>query len=169
MQNLIDKAEVLLEALPYIQRFYNKTIAIKYGGHAMEDEDLKVSFVRDVILMRYIGLNPVIIHGGGPQIDRMLDKIGKKSKFVEGMRVTDPETMEIVEMVLVGKINKEIVSLINQYGGYAVGLSGMDGNLIRARKLWIPRRGKDTQEKELLDIGLVGEIEAINPALIETS
>jgi len=167
MQNLIDKADVLLEALPYIQRFFNKTIAIKYGGHAMEDEDLKVSFVRDVILMRYIGLNPVIIHGGGPQIDGMLDKIGKKSKFVEGMRVTDPETMEIVEMVLVGKINKEIVSLINQYGGQAVGLSGMDGNLIRARKLWIPRKGKDTAEKELLDIGSVGEVEAIHPEIVE--
>ena len=167
MQNLIDKADVLLEALPYIQRFFGKTIVIKYGGHAMEDEDLKVSFVRDVILMRYIGLNPVIVHGGGPQIDGMLEKIGKKSKFVEGMRVTDKETMEIVEMVLVGKINKEIVSLINQRGGQAVGLAGMDGNLIRARKLWISRRGKDAEEQELLDIGLVGEVEAINPALIE--
>ncbi len=167
MQNLIDKADVLLEALPYIQRFFSKTIVIKYGGHAMEDEDLKVSFVRDVILMRYIGLNPVIVHGGGPQIDGMLEKIGKKSKFVEGMRVTDKETMEIVEMVLVGKINKEIVSLINQRGGQAVGLAGMDGNLIRARKLWISRRGKDAEEKEPLDIGLVGEVEAINPALIE--
>ncbi|MFH1756696.1 MAG: acetylglutamate kinase [Pseudomonadota bacterium] len=167
MQNLIDKADVLLEALPYMQRFFNKTIVIKYGGHAMEDEDLKVSFVRDVVLMRYIGLNPVIVHGGGPQIDDMLGKIGKKSKFVEGMRVTDGETMDIVEMVLVGKINKEIVSLINQRGGQAVGLAGMDGNLIRARKLWIHRRGKDAEEKELLDIGLVGEVEAINPALIE--
>lgn len=167
MQKLIDKADVLLEALPYIQRFFGKTIVIKYGGHAMEDEDLKVSFVRDVILMRYIGLNPVIVHGGGPQIDGMLEKIGKKSKFVEGMRVTDRETMEIVEMVLVGKINKEIVSLINQRGGQAVGLAGMDGNLIRARKLWISRRGKDAEEKEPLDIGLVGEVEAINPALIE--
>ena len=167
MQKLIDKADVLLEALPYIQRFFSKTIVIKYGGHAMEDEDLKVSFVRDVILMRYIGLNPVIVHGGGPQIDGMLEKIGKKPKFVEGMRVTDRETMEIVEMVLVGKINKEIVSLINQRGGQAVGLAGMDGNLIRARKLWISRRGKDAEEKELLDIGLVGEVEAINPALIE--
>ena len=168
MQKYIDKAEVLLEALPYIQRFFNKTIVIKYGGHAMDDEDLKVSFVRDVILMRYIGLNPIIVHGGGPQIDSMLEKIGKKSNFVEGMRVTDGETMDIVEMVLVGKINKEIVSLINQHGGHAVGLSGMDGDLIRARKLWIPRRGKDGQEKELLDIGLVGEVESINPEVIET-
>ena len=112
MQKLIDKAEVLLEALPYIQRFFSKTIVIKYGGHAMDDEDLKMSFVRDVILMRYIGLSPVIVHGGGPQIDGMLKKIGKKSNFVEGMRVTDGETMDIVEMVLVGKINKEIVSRI---------------------------------------------------------
>ncbi|MBM4331386.1 MAG: acetylglutamate kinase [Deltaproteobacteria bacterium] len=167
MQNLIDKADVLLEALPYIQRFFNKTIVIKYGGHAMDDDELKVSFVRDVILMRYIGLSPVIVHGGGPQIDGMLEKIGKKSKFIEGMRVTDAETMDIVEMVLVGKINKEIVSLINLHGGHAVGLSGMDGNLIRARKLWIPRQRKDAQEKELLDIGLVGEVEAINPELIE--
>ncbi len=168
MQKLIDKADVLLEALPYIQRFFNKTIVIKYGGHAMDDEDLKVSFIRDVILMRYIGLNPVIVHGGGPQIDGMLEKIGKKSNFVEGMRVTDGETMDIVEMVLVGKVNKEIVSLINQYGGHAVGLSGMDGGLIRARKLWIPRQGKEGQEKELLDIGQVGEVESINPEVIET-
>lgn len=167
MQNLIDKADVLLEALPYIQRFFNKTIVIKYGGHAMDDDELKVSFVRDVILMRYIGLSPVIVHGGGPQIDGMLEKIGKKSKFIEGMRVTDQETMDIVEMVLVGKINKEIVSLINLHGGHAVGLSGVDGNLIRARKLWIPRQGKDAQEKELLDIGLVGEVEEINPELLE--
>jgi acetylglutamate kinase len=168
MQKLIDKAEVLLEALPYIQRFFNKTIVIKYGGHAMDDVDLKVSFVRDVILMRYIGLSPVIVHGGGPQIDGMLEKMGKKSNFVEGMRVTDGETMDIVEMVLVGKINKEIVSLIHQYGGHAVGLSGMDGGLIRARKLWIPRRGKDGQEKEPLDLGQVGEVESINPEVIET-
>jgi len=168
MQKFIDKADVLLEALPYIQRFANKTIVIKYGGHAMEDEDLKVSFVRDVILMRFIGLNPVIVHGGGPQIDGMLQKIGKKAEFVEGMRVTDPETMDIVEMVLVGKINKEIVSLINQHGGHAVGLSGMDGNLIRARKLWISSRKKNGQEKELLDLGLVGEVESINPEVIES-
>ncbi len=167
MQNLIEKADILLEALPYIQRFFNKTIIIKYGGHAMEDEELKVSFIRDVILLNYIGLRPVIVHGGGPQIDGMLEKIGIKSKFVEGMRVTDEETMSIVEMVLVGKINKELVSLINQHGGQAVGLSGMDGNIIRARKLWISRKGKDTAEKELLDIGLVGEVESVNPELIE--
>ncbi len=166
MQKYIDKADVLLEALPYIQRFFDKTFVIKYGGHAMEDEDLKVSFVRDVILMSYIGMNPVIVHGGGPQINEMLDKIGKKSEFVDGMRVTDEETMEIVEMVLVGKINKEIVSMINRHGGQAVGLCGKDGNLIRARKLWMSRRGKDGQEKEVLDIGLVGEVEAIQPQII---
>ncbi|MGB9697861.1 MAG: acetylglutamate kinase [Thermodesulfobacteriota bacterium] len=168
MQSLIEKADILLEALPYIQRFFNKTMVIKYGGHAMENEELKVSFIRDVILLNFIGLRPVIVHGGGPQIDGMLDKIGIKSKFVEGMRVTDEETMSIVEMVLVGKINKELVSLINQHGGQAVGLSGMDGNIIRARKLWISRKGKDASEKELLDIGLVGEVESVNPELIES-
>jgi acetylglutamate kinase len=168
MQKYIDRADVLLEALPYIQRFANKTMVIKYGGHAMEDEDLKTSFVRDVILLHFIGLNPVIVHGGGPQIDGMLDKIGIKSQFVEGMRVTDEETMDVVEMVLVGKINKEIVARINSHGGRAVGLSGMDGHLIRARKMWIPRRGKEGQEKEFLDIGMVGEVETINPDILKT-
>jgi acetylglutamate kinase len=168
MEKYIEKADILLEALPYIQRFANKTIVIKYGGHAMEDEELKSNFVRDVILLHYIGLNPVIVHGGGPQIDGMLDKIGKKSQFIEGMRVTDEETMEVVEMVLVGKINKEIVSRINSNGGHAVGLSGTDGNLIRARKMWIHRRGKEGQEKELLDIGMVGEVDSINPEILRT-
>jgi len=168
MQKWIDKADVLLEALPYIQRLANKTIVIKYGGHAFNDEDLKSSFVRDVILLRFIGLNPVVVHGGGPQIDGMLEKIGKKSKFVEGMRVTDGETMDIVEMVLVGRINKEIVSLINRHGGHAVGLSGSDGNLIRAKKLWMSRRGKDGKEKKPLDIGMVGEVDSIQPAVVET-
>ncbi len=168
MQKYIEKAEVLLEALPYIQRFANRTMVIKYGGHAMEDEDLKVSFVRDVILLRFIGLNPVIVHGGGPQIDGVLDKIGKKSKFVEGMRVTDDETMDVVEMVLVGKINKEIVSRINANGGHAVGLSGTDGNLIRARKMWVPRRGSEGKENDLIDLGRVGEVESINPEILRT-
>lgn len=167
MQQYIDKADVLLEALPYIQRFASKTIVIKYGGHAMDDEDLKISFIRDVILLRFIGLNVVIVHGGGPQIDGMLKKVGKKSVFVEGMRVTDGETMDIVEMVLVGKINKEIVSLINHHGGHAVGLSGADGGLIRARKMWISRRGKEECEKELVDIGRVGEVESIHPGVLE--
>jgi len=168
MEKYIEKADILLEALPYIQRFANKTMVIKYGGHAMEDEDLKVSFVRDVILLQFIGVNPVIVHGGGPQIDGMLDKIGKKSKFIEGMRVTDEETMEVVEMVLVGKINKEIVSRINSNGGQAIGLSGADGNLIRARKMWAYKKGKEGQEKERIDLGMVGEVEAINPEVIRT-
>jgi acetylglutamate kinase len=168
MEKYIEKADILLEALPYIQRFANKTIVIKYGGHAMEDEDLKVSFVRDVILLHFIGLNPVIVHGGGPQIDRMLDKIGKKSQFIEGMRVTDEETMEMVEMVLVGKINKEIVTRLNSNGGQAIGLSGMDGNLIRARKMWAHKKGKEGQEKERIDLGMVGEVETINPEVIRT-
>ena len=166
MQRYIAKADVLLEALPYIQRFANKTMVIKYGGHAMEDEELKASFVRDVILLHYIGLNPVVVHGGGPQIDGVLDKIGKKSKFIEGMRVTDEETMDVVEMVLVGKINKEIVSRINSNGGQAVGLSGTDGNLIRARKMWVHRRGKAGQEEELVDLGRVGEVESVNPEVL---
>jgi acetylglutamate kinase len=167
MQKFIDKADVLLEALPYIQRFANKTIVIKYGGHAMEKEDLKLSFIRDVLLLHYIGLNPVIVHGGGPQIDAMLTKVGKKSKFVQGMRITDEETLEIVEMVLVGKINKEIVARINHQGGRAIGLSGLDGNLIRAKKLWIPKQGGEGKEPELLDIGLVGEVDCIDPAALE--
>ncbi len=167
MQKYIDKADVLLEALPYIQRFANKTIVIKYGGHAMDKEDLKISFIRDVLLMHYIGLNPVIVHGGGPQIDAMLTKVGKKSKFVQGMRITDEETMEIVEMVLVGKINKEIVALINHQGGRAIGLSGLDGNLIRAKKLWIPKQGAEGKDPELLDIGLVGEVECVDPTVLD--
>ncbi len=167
MQEYIDKADVLLEALPYIQRFADKTIVIKYGGHAMEDEDLKLSFVRDVILLHFIGLNPIIVHGGGPQINHMLEKVGIQSKFIEGMRVTDEPTMDIVEMVLVGKINKEIVSRINSQGGHAVGLSGTDGGLIRARKMWIHRRGKEGQEKETVDLGRVGEVESINPEVLK--
>ena len=168
MEKYIEKADVLLEALPYIQRFANKTMVVKYGGHAMEDEDLRAGFVRDVILLQFIGLNPVIVHGGGPQIDGMLQKVGKKSQFVEGMRVTDEETMEVVEMVLVGKINKEIVSRINSNGGQAVGLSGADGNLIRARKMWAYKKGKEGQEKARIDLGMVGEVEAINPEVIRT-
>ncbi len=167
MQKFIEKADVLLQALPYIQRFANKTLVIKYGGHAMEDEDLKVSFVRDVILLRYIGLNPVIVHGGGPQIESLLGKIGKKSAFVQGMRVTDEETMEVVEMVLVGKINKDLVTLINHHGGHAVGFSGADGNLIQAKKMWMTQPGKEGNKEERVDIGLVGEVEAIHPEILE--
>jgi acetylglutamate kinase len=168
MEKYIEKADILLEALPYIQRFANKTIVIKYGGHAMEDEELKTNFVRDVILLHFIGLNPIIVHGWGPQIDGMLDKIGKKSQFIEGMRVTDEETMEVVEMVLVGKINKEIVSRINSNGGHAIGLSGADGNLIRARKMWAFKKGQEGQEKGRIDLGKVGEVESIDPGVIRT-
>jgi acetylglutamate kinase len=168
MEKFIEKADILLEALPYIQRFAQKTMVIKYGGHAMEDEELKTNFVRDVILLHYIGLNPVIVHGGGPQIDGMLDKIGKKSQFIEGMRVTDKETMEVVEMVLVGRINKEIVSRINSNGGHAVGLSGADGNLIRARKMWAFKKGQEGQEKGRIDLGQVGEVESIDPGVLRT-
>ena len=166
MENPIDKAKVLIEALPYIRRFYDKTIVIKYGGSTMEEGGMKRSFALDVVLLKYIGLNPVVVHGGGPQIGEMLNKMGKKSEFVEGMRVTDEETMDVVEMVLVGKVNKEIVSLIQQQGGKAVGLSGKDGRLITAKKLRLTKsRGKDGKP-EIIDIGMVGEVEAINPGVV---
>src|SRR5512144_21099 len=135
MENPVEKAKVLIEALPYIRRFYDKTIVIKYGGSTMEQENLKRSFALDVVLLKYIGLNPVVVHGGGPQIGEMLTKIGKKSQFVEVMMVTDEETMSVVDMVIVGKVNKEIVSLIDQQGGNAVGLSGKEGRLITVEKL----------------------------------
>ena len=167
MKGLTEKAEVLIEALPYIRRFYNKTIVIKYGGHAMVDDRLKVDFALDVILMKYVGLNPVIVHGGGPQIGRVLEKMGKSYEFIDGMRVTDLETMDVVEMVLVGKVNKEIVGLINHHGGQAVGLSGKDGQLIKARKLDIKRWKQGTDVPEIIDIGMVGEVESINPNIIE--
>ena len=167
MGNPIDKATVLVEALPYIQRFYNKTIVIKYGGSTMEEEKVRRNFALDVVLLKYIGINPVIVHGGGPQIGDLLTRIGKKSQFVEGMRVTDGETMDVVEMVLVGKVNKEIVGMINQQGGKAVGLSGKDGRLIVARKLKLTKsRGVD-EVPELIDIGMVGEVKVINPGVIE--
>jgi len=167
MDDPIDKANILIEALPYIQRFYNKTVVIKYGGSTMEEQRVKQSFALDVVLLKYIGINPVIVHGGGPQIGELLTKIGKKSRFVEGMRVTDGETMDVVEMVLVGKVNKEIVALINQQGGKAVGLSGKDGRLIVARKMKLTKsRGKD-EAPEIIDIGMVGEVQAINPGVIE--
>jgi len=167
MQNSIDKAKVLIEALPYIQRFHDKTVVIKYGGSAMEEEGMKRSFALDLVLLKYIGMNPVVVHGGGPQIGEMLTKIGKRSQFVEGMRVTDAETMEVVEMVLVGKVNKEIVSLINQQGGKAVGLSGKDGGLITAKKLKLAKRPGKGEISEVIDIGMVGEVRAIDPRVIE--
>ncbi len=162
----MERAEILLEALPYIRRFYNKTIVIKYGGHAMVDEELKDLFAKDVVMMKYIGIHPVVIHGGGPQIGSFLKKLGKDSRFVQGMRVTDEETMDIVEMVLVGKVNKEIVGLINRHGGKAVGLSGKDGSLIKAEKYYLSEeKAKDTPP-EIIDIGLVGKVTSINSGLI---
>jgi acetylglutamate kinase len=171
MDNLkksMERAEILLEALPYIRRFYNKTIVIKYGGHAMVDEELKDLFAKDIVMMKYIGIHPVVIHGGGPQIGSFLKKLGKDSRFVQGMRVTDEETMDIVEMVLVGKVNKEIVGLINRHGGKAVGLSGKDGSLIRAEKYYLSEeKAKDTPS-EIIDLGLVGKVTSINSGLIAT-
>ncbi len=159
------KAEILAEALPYIRRFHGRTIVIKYGGNAMTDDKLKASFARDVVLLKLVGMNPVIVHGGGPQIEQLLAKIGKKGEFVQGMRVTDEETMSVVEMVLAGQVNKEIVELINHAGGKAVGLTGQDGGLIRARKMMIANKDKPGEH---IDIGQVGEIEAIDPSVIQT-
>ena len=166
IQSSMERADILLEALPYIRRFYNKTIVIKYGGHAMVDEDLKDKFARDVVMMKYIGMNPVVVHGGGPQIGSFLKKLGKESKFVQGMRVTDEETMNIVEMVLVGMVNKEIVGLINRHGGKAVGLSGKDGNLIEAEKYYLNDEKAKNTPSEIIDIGLVGKVKAVNAELI---
>nr|WP_320115070.1 acetylglutamate kinase [uncultured Desulfuromonas sp.] len=166
MQEVINKAKVLVEALPYIQRFNNKTIVIKYGGNAMVEEHLKESFANDIILLKLIGLNPVIVHGGGPQIGKVLKEMGRETDFVQGMRVTDHETMNVVEMVLGGKVNKEIVGNINHFGGKAVGLSGKDGNLITARKLEMKRINPDTLTPEIIDVGMVGEVAAINPAVL---
>ena len=156
-------ADILIEALPYIRNFSGKTIVIKYGGHAMVDEDLKRDFANDIILLKYIGVNPVIVHGGGPQINKVLNAMGITSKFIRGMRYTDDETMDVVEMVLGGKLNKDIVARINRQGGKAVGLTGKDGSFIRAKKLMMPH--KDNPE-DLLDIGQVGDITAIDPSLI---
>jgi acetylglutamate kinase len=156
-----EKARVLAEALPYIQRFHGKTIVVKYGGNAMIEEDLKQSFAHDVVLLKLVGMNPVVVHGGGPQIEHLLAKLGKKGEFVQGMRVTDAETMDIVEMVLGGQVNKEVVELINQSGGKAVGLTGQDGAFIRARKMLLPK------DNGTIDLGQVGEIEAIDPAVIQ--
>ncbi len=162
-----DRALVLTEALPYIQRFQGKTIVVKYGGNAMVDDELKKSFARDIVLMKLVGMNPVVVHGGGPQIGRLLERIGKKSEFVQGMRVTDRETMDVVEMVLGGLVNKEIVNLINRHGGKAVGLTGKDGQFIRAKKMLLDKAGEDgAASGEKIDIGQVGEIETIDPSLV---
>ena len=159
----IQKAQILAEALPYIQRFFDKTIVIKYGGNAMTDPDLQDRFARDVVLLKLVGMNPVVVHGGGPQINDLLDRLGKKGTFVQGMRVTDDETMDVVEMVLGGLVNKEIVNLINQHGGKAVGLTGQDGNFIHARKLLVANQ---ELPGEFIDIGQVGDIISIDPSLI---
>ncbi len=165
-QNAANIAQVLTEALPYIQKFTGKTIVIKYGGNAMVDEDLKSSFARDMVLLKHVGINPIIVHGGGPQIGQLLEKLGKKSEFVEGMRVTDSETMDVVEMVLGGLVNKEIVQLINQHGGRAIGITGKDGGLIYAKKLTITRKSPELEVPEIIDLGHVGEVAGINPGLL---
>ncbi|HXN06225.1 MAG TPA: acetylglutamate kinase [Nitrospiria bacterium] len=161
MQKLIEKANLLVEALPYIKMFHGKTIVIKYGGAAMTDPGLKEQFAQDIVLMKYVGMNPVIVHGGGPQINQMMEKLGMKPRFLNGVRITDIATLDIVEMVLGGTINKEIVSLISRHGGRAVGLTGKDGNLITARKYKGGKNGED-----VVDLGLVGEVEKIDPTLI---
>ena len=160
-------AEVLIEALPYIQRFRGKTMVIKYGGNAMVDDSLKQGFARDVVLMKLVGVNPVIVHGGGPQIGKLLGRLGKDSVFVQGMRVTDSETMDVVEMVLGGLVNKEIVTLINRHGGAAVGLTGKDGDLIRARQLVLRRDAPELAASEIIDLGHVGEVQSIDIGVVD--
>ena len=160
-------AKVLAEAMPYIQRFQGKTVVVKYGGAAMEGDALKSSFARDIVLMKLVGVKPVVVHGGGPQIGRLLQRIGKETRFVEGMRVTDSETMDVVEMVLGGLVNKEIVNLINRHGGNAVGLTGKDGRLIHARKLTMTRSRPELDAPEIIDIGHVGEVASIDTAVLE--
>ncbi len=160
-------AHVLIEALPYIQKFQGKTIVIKFGGNAMIDEALKHSFARDIVLMKLVGINPIVVHGGGPQIGLLLKKIGKSTEFVDGMRVTDSETMDVVEMVLGGLVNKQIVNLINQHGGKAVGLTGKDGNFIHARKITMKKSAEETNASELIDLGHVGEVSSIDPSVVD--
>lgn len=163
----IQFAHVLTEALPYIRRFAGKNIVIKYGGNAMVDDELKSGFARDIVLMKLVGINPVVVHGGGPQIGSLLEKIGKQSQFVEGMRVTDSETMDVVEMVLGGLVNKEIVNLIHRHGGNAVGLTGKDGDLIRARKLTLSRESPELKAPEIIDLGHVGEVSSIDASVVD--
>jgi len=170
MLESIDRAKGLIESLPYMQEFRHKTVVIKYGGHAMVDEDLKKQFALDVILMKHIGINPVIVHGGGPQINRLLDRLEIQPSYVQGMRVTDGETMSVVEMVLVGKVNKEIVGSINHCGGRAVGLSGRDGDLICAEKMRVSKKNDEALKDappELIDLGRVGQVTQVNPAVLQ--
>ena len=166
MEKLIEKVTTLLEALPYIKEFYGKTIVIKYGGNAMVNEELKRAFAEDMVLLKYVGINPVIVHGGGPQIGELLKKLNIPTKFVGGMRVTDRETMNVVEMVLVGQVNKEIVKLINSHGGNAVGLSGKDGNLIVAEKIDSREYLSQVRAPEIIDLGFVGRVKRINPEIV---
>ncbi len=168
MQASIERAKVLIESLPYMQEFRRKTVVIKYGGHAMVDDNLKKQFALDIILMKHIGINPVIVHGGGPQINKFLDRLDIKPNYVQGMRVTDGETMDVVEMVLVGKVNKEIVGLINHCGGKAVGLSGRDGDLVCARKLQMSSVVQDNAPPELIDLGRVGQVTKVNPSVLQS-
>ncbi|MFK5927231.1 MAG: acetylglutamate kinase [Desulfuromusa sp.] len=168
MEELIKKANILMETLPWIKRFYGKTVVIKYGGNAMVEERLKEGFARDVIMMKYIGLNPVVVHGGGPQIGKVLEAMKIESRFIQGMRVTDSQTMDVVEMVLGGKVNKEIVTNINLHGGKAVGITGKDGGLIKARKLEMTAVNPETLTPEIIDIGMVGEVESVDPTIIKS-
>ncbi len=165
--NALQTAKILTEALPYIQKFTGRTLVIKFGGNAMVDEQLKQSFARDIVLMKLVGINPVIVHGGGPQIGELLDKLNIDSHFVDGMRVTDSKTMDVVEMVLGGAVNKEIVSLINHAGGKAIGITGKDGQLITARKMVVTRNNPEMEAPEIIDIGQVGEVEHINTSVID--
>ncbi|MHB1229723.1 MAG: acetylglutamate kinase [Halothiobacillus sp.] len=160
-------AEVLMEALPYIQRLFDKTIVIKFGGNAMIDEALQDAFARDIVLLKQVGLNPVVVHGGGPQINQMLEKLGKQGEFIQGMRVTDRETMDVVQMVLGGLVNKDIVALINRHGGRAVGLTGRDAGLVRARKLTLSHKTAEMQVPEMIDLGHVGEVASIDPSILK--
>lgn len=163
----LEVAKVLTEALPYIQRFTGKTIVVKFGGNAMTDTDLQNSFARDIVLMKLVGMNPIVVHGGGPQIGDLLNKLNIESNFVDGMRVTDSQTMDVVEMVLGGAVNKQIVSLINRNGGQAIGVTGKDGNLIQAKKLTVTRKTPEVQTSEIIDIGHVGEVKSVNRSVID--
>jgi acetylglutamate kinase len=163
-----EKARILISALPYFRDFYGKILVIKYGGHAMVDEALKQAFAQDIVLMKYVGIQPIIVHGGGPQISQVMEKMGLKPTFIEGQRVTDEETMNVVEMVLVGTVNKKIVSLINQAGGQAVGLSGRDGNLVEVDKMTLYKYTGEDRPPEIIDIGRVGKVRKVNPAVLYT-
>jgi len=168
MNKSIEKAEILLEALPYIRKFFGKTIVVKYGGNAMVSEELKEDFARDIVLMKYVGINPVIVHGGGPQIGETLNALGIQSEFFEGQRITNKQTIDVVEMVLGGKVNKEIVALINHHGGSAVGITGKDGDLVLAKRHRKMKISPATDRPEIMDLGLVGEITHVNPKILET-